>query len=49
MGNIGSGVPWSLCFLVRIRGDGAARVGVDIASGGAVGGGYLDSWDVGGW
>ena len=49
MGNIGSGVPWSICFLVRVREGGAARVRVGIAPGGAVGGGCLDSWGVGGW
>ena len=48
-GEHGSGVPWPLCFLVRVRGGGAARVGVGIAPGGAVGGGCLDSWGVGGW
>ena len=38
MGNIGSGVPWSLCFSFLVRGGGAARVGVGIIPGGAVSG-----------
>ena len=38
MGNIDSGVPRSFCFLVRVRGGGAAGVGGSIAPGGAVGG-----------
>ena len=42
-------MPWSLCFLVRVRGGGATGVGGGIAPGGAVGGGCLDSWGVGGW
>ena len=47
MGNIGSGVRWSLCFLVRVREGGATGVGRGIAPDGAVGSGCLDSWEDG--
>ena len=43
MGNTGFVVPWSFCFIVRVR------VGGGIAPGDAVGGGCLDSRGVGGW
>ena len=46
---MGSGVPWYLCFLVRVRGGGATGSEGGVSSGGAVGGGCLDSWGVGGW
>ena len=49
MGNIGFGVPWYLCFLVRVRKGGTPDVGGGIAPGGAVGGGCVESWGVGGW
>ena len=49
MGNISSGVPCSLCFLVRVRGGDAPGVGGGIAPGGAVGGSCLESWGVEGW
>ena len=47
MKNIGSGVPWSFCFLVRVHGGGATGVGVGIIPRGSVGGDDLDSWGVG--
>ena len=49
MGNIGSGVPWPFCFLIRVRGGGATGVGGGIGPGGALGVGCLESWGVGGW
>ena len=50
VGNIGSGIPWSFCFLVRVRGGGATVVGGGgISPGDAVGGDCLDYWGVGEW
>ena len=45
---MGSGVPWSFCFLVRVRGGDATGGGEGgISPGGAVGGDCFDSWGVG--
>ena len=50
VGNIGSSVSWSFCFLVRVRGGGTTGGGRDdISPGGAVSGGGLGSWSVGEW
>ena len=50
MWNIGSGVSWSFCLLVRVHGGGATGGGRDsISPGGAVGEDGLDSWSVGEW
>ena len=50
VGNIGSGLSWAFCFLVRVRGGGTISVGGGgISPGSAVGGGGLDSWSVEGW
>ena len=50
VGKVGSGVPWSFCFLVRVRGDGATDVREGgIPPDGDVGGDCLDSWGVGEW
>ena len=50
VGNIGPGVSWSFCFLVRVSDDGVTGgAGGGIFPGGAVGGGGLDSWNVGEW
>ena len=49
MENIGSEVPLSFCFLIRVRGFGVTGGGGGISPDGAVGGVCLDSWGVGGW
>ena len=49
MGDISSGVSWSLRFLVRVRGGGAAGVEGGVSSGGTVGGGCFGFWGAGGW
>ena len=40
---------WSLRFLVRVRGGGAASVEGGVSSGGAVGGRCFGFWGAGGW
>ena len=49
MGGIGSGVSWSLRFLVRVLGGGATGVEGGESSGGAVGVACVGFWGAGEW